>query len=241
MNPIKKKDPYKKSSQLKADARQSLLGNLSICIWSIVICLLLNSLILGITANFTLGNAAINFIVNFLITLVVSTFTGLIELGLMSIFLDLQFGQIPHFSELFLCFRNGSDKAVLISLFLNGIPSVLLIPASIMLSVQNLSEAVQIVLVIVQAICLVLQIAFFLNFQILPFLFLDFPNLRARELIRESRRVMKGHKKRLLYIFISFIPLFLLGLLSFGIADLWVLAYFFATLAAFYRDLMTAK
>lgn len=241
MNPLKKNDPYKTSSRLKADARQSLLGNLSICVWSIVICLLLNSVIAGITANVTLPNAVADFIVNFLITLVVSTFTGLIELGLMSIFLDLQFGQIPHFSDLFLCFRNGSDRAVLISLFLNGIPNVLLIPLSLLISIQKPSVTARAVLIILTAVCAVLLIGFMLSYLILPFLFLDFPDLRAAELIRQSRRVMRGHKKRLLYILISFVPLFLLGALSFGIADLWVTAYLCATLAAFYRDLMTAK
>lgn len=237
----KNNDKYKKSSQLKADARRSLLGNLSISVWSIVICLLLNSLIVGITSNFTLKNAAANFIVNFLITIVVATFTGLIEIGLMSIFLDLQFGQIPHFSDLFFCFRNGSDRAVIVSLFLNGIPNLLLIPVYLLFYVGKPSGVFLIVDGIAAAVCLILLFAFFLNFTVLPFLFLDFPNLRAGELIRQSRRIMHGHRRRLLYILISFIPLYLLSALSFGIAGLWVTAYLCATLAAFYRDLMTAK
>ena len=44
---------------------------------------------------------------------------------------------------------------------------------------------------------------------------------------------------RLLKLYLSFIPLYFLGVLSFGIAGMWVISYSKAAVAAFYRDLMS--
>ena len=51
-------------------------------------------------------------------------------------------------------------------------------------------------------------------------------------------RLMKGNMGRLFYIEVSFIPLFLLGVLSLGIGLLWITPYLNATLANFFLDLM---
>ena len=53
-----------------------------------------------------------------------------------------------------------------------------------------------------------------------------------------SRQIMKGHKGRLFYISISFLPLYLLGIFSFFIAFLWLLPYTNTVMANFYMDLM---
>ena len=71
------------------------------------------------------------------------------------------------------------------------------------------------------------------------YLFLDYPEYSAGELIRGSVRMIKGHKMRLLKLYLSFIPLYFLGVLSFGIAGMWVISYSKAAVAAFYRDLMS--
>ena len=43
---------------------------------------------------------------------------------------------------------------------------------------------------------------------------------------------------RLLKLYLSFIPLYFLGVLSFGVAGMWVISYSKAAVAAFYRDIM---
>lgn len=49
---------------------------------------------------------------------------------------------------------------------------------------------------------------------------------------------MVHHKGRLFYLNVSFIPLFLLGILSFGLAFLWILPYMTATETEFFLDLI---
>ena len=78
-----------------------------------------------------------------------------------------------------------------------------------------------------------------LQFSMANYLLVDFPDYEIPELLQTSIKIMKGHRLRLLYIMVGFIPLFLLGFLSFGIGNLWVLSYFRMTLTEFYLDLMS--
>lgn len=73
------------------------------------------------------------------------------------------------------------------------------------------------------------------------YLMQDFPEYSAAQLLRFAPRLMKGHKARLFYIQLSFIPLMLLSLVSCGIGFLWVYPYMEATYANFYLDLMRKR
>ena len=53
-----------------------------------------------------------------------------------------------------------------------------------------------------------------------------------------SRRIMKGHRARLFYIQVSFLPLALLCMFTMGIGLLWLYPYMNSTLTHFYLDLM---
>ena len=70
------------------------------------------------------------------------------------------------------------------------------------------------------------------------FLLQDFPQYSAKELMKMSCQIMKGHKGRLFYIAVSFLPLYLLSAFSFFIAFFWLVPYTNAVMANFYMDLM---
>ena len=54
------------------------------------------------------------------------------------------------------------------------------------------------------------------------------------EAITLSRKMMDGHKMDLFLLFLSFIGWFILVLITFGIAGIWVYPYFYATITNFY-------
>ena len=83
--------------------------------------------------------------------------------------------------------------------------------------------------VIVMAVLIYFQAFFLLH---------DFPNYSAAELLSLSRKLMNGSKCRFFYLLASFIPLMLLGELSYGIAYLWLLPYMCTTIAEFFLDLI---
>jgi len=65
----------------------------------------------------------------------------------------------------------------------------------------------------------------------------DNPNMSASDAITESRRMMDGHKFRLFCLQLSFFGWILLGIITFGIAMLFVAPYMQTAQAAFYEDL----
>ena len=67
------------------------------------------------------------------------------------------------------------------------------------------------------------------------FLIADFPEMSSAQVLRTSVRMMKGHRWRLFVMELSFLPLYFLSLLSFGIAALWVFSYEAASTASFYK------
>lgn len=78
------------------------------------------------------------------------------------------------------------------------------------------------------------------SYALTPYLLKDHPELKFNAAIEESMRLMSGNKMRLFLLDLSFIGWFLLGIITFGIAFLWVTPYWNTARAAFYEDLMKA-
>lgn len=72
------------------------------------------------------------------------------------------------------------------------------------------------------------------------YLLLDFPKYSTLQLLKTSIQIMKGHKGRLFFINLSFLPLILLGVFSI-VGLLWVYPYMQITTALFYLDLMNPR
>ena len=77
------------------------------------------------------------------------------------------------------------------------------------------------------------------SYALTPYLLKDHPELKFNAAIEESMRLMSGNKMRLFLLDLSFIGWFLLGLITFGIAFLWITPYWNTARAAFYEDLMS--
>ena len=68
----------------------------------------------------------------------------------------------------------------------------------------------------------------------------DHPEMTAMEALRESRRLMQGHKMDYFLLQMSFYGWFLLGVLCFGIGTLWASAYLSTANAVFYEELIAS-
>ena len=76
-----------------------------------------------------------------------------------------------------------------------------------------------------------------LAYSMAPYLLSEHPELRVNEAIDLSQKMMKGNKWRFFCLQLSFIGWILLGVLTLGIAMLWVNPYMEVSCAAFYREL----
>jgi uncharacterized membrane protein len=75
-----------------------------------------------------------------------------------------------------------------------------------------------------------------LAYKMTPYIMAENPNMGANEAITLSKKMMKGNKENLFYLYLTFIGWSLLCLLTLGIGFLWLLPYMSVTEAAFYRD-----
>ena len=66
------------------------------------------------------------------------------------------------------------------------------------------------------------------------FILAENKGMSVLEAITLSRKMMDGHKMDLFLLFLSFIGWFLLVVITFGIAGIWVYPYFYATVTNFY-------
>lgn len=77
-------------------------------------------------------------------------------------------------------------------------------------------------------------------YAMVPYLLRDYPELTAKEALRTSREMMRGHKWDLFVLDLTFIGWYLLGIFTLGIAYLWIMPYQYTAHAHYYEDLKAA-
>lgn len=83
-------------------------------------------------------------------------------------------------------------------------------------------------------------IIFSYSFSMAFYVINDHPEMTAMEALRESRRLMNGHKMQYFILNLSFIGWMLLGSLCFGVGTLWATAYMSTANAVFYEELLAS-
>lgn len=236
---------FKSSAELKASARERLLGHYG----TVIGAFLLNGVISGtatIAVSLVVDLSTISgTVLYYAIMFLVSVLTGLFTSGNAYLYLKLICGHPVSVADLFYGFRLCPDKAVAMQAWIALITYIGSLPQIILnyLMMTNLNHSDRAIkLMLPYALSLILSgvvtVMLTLFYAQAFFLLHDFPQYTAKELLRKSRRLMVHHKGRLFYLYVSFLPLMLLGLLSWGLALLWVIPYIAATEAAFFLDLI---
>ena len=210
--------------------------------------LLASDLILNTISLFTTTayNSTLGIIIGVIISFILTIFGTILSVGQCSFYLNIACEQPYHFSDLFTGFKIHPDKTIITQVIIQLLTLLPLIPAIIVMFITTAFYAQKIVISFLVA-CFLLIIGagiswwISLRFSQVYYLLLDFPDYSAMDLLKMSWKLMKGNVGRLLYIQVSFIPLTLAGLLSFGIGLLFVQPYQNMTYTLFYLDLMQAN
>ncbi len=242
---------FKSSAELKASAREHLLGHYSTAIGAYV----LMGLIVGMVSLFVsfliTPTTIFRTVLYYAIMFLVSTLTGLFTSGLSYLYLKLACGRPASVGDLFYGFQLCPDKAIIMQAWITlltyiaNLPMIIVsyqiyqIPAGWDVSLyserlMNLMLPFSLSVILSGVVSVILSLLYAQAF----FLLHDFPQYSAKELLQKSRRLMVHHKGRLFYLCVSFIPLILLSFLSWGLALLWVMPYMMATETEFFLDLI---
>ena len=184
-------------------------------------------------------------VIYYAIMFLVSVLTGLFSSGSAYLYLKLICGRPVSVGDLFYGFPLCPDKAIIIQAwitlitYLSSLPQIIL-NCLILANITNTDKILRYMLPYALSMILsgVVSVMLSLFYAQTYFLLHDFPQYTAKELLQKSRRLMVHHKGRLFYLYVSFLPLMLLGLLSCGLAMLWIIPYMAATEAEFFLDLI---
>lgn len=234
---------YKSSAELKSLAKGDLLGKYGTAIPVFLVYFML-SWILNMILAFVADTSSIpGIVVYYILTFLGSLFTSILLLGTYRFYMNLVSGRQYKVTDVFYGFKYHPDKMILITLIQTLLILLCMVPCIVFLILYFVTDNVMLLLA-----ATILGIIGFaggtiinLNLSQAYYLLLEFPAYSAKELLKASRDLMKGHKGRLFYIQISFLPLALLACLSCGIALLWIMPYMQATYTHFYFDIIRGR
>lgn len=194
-------------SELKQNAKDRLKNNWGLAIGIIIVCTLI-SCIPNLLAEIDSESFAISIIIP-IITLVI---TGPLTIGQCKFFINLANRSNPKFSDLWYGFNN----------MLRAIGVTLLVGVIVFIGS---------ILFIIPGIILA-----FMYSQVY-YIMAENPEMSIMNCLKESSRIMKGHKMDLFILELSFLGWGILMVITLGIAGLYVLPYYNATLTNFYLEI----
>ena len=205
--------------------------------------LLASDLIVSTLSLFTTTNtnSYTGILIGFLINFIIVLFGTILTVGQCSFYLNIACNGPYQFSDLFTGFKVHPDKTIITQLIIQLLTTLPILPG-VGLLLYSFRAYNIIVVFLLGCFLLILGAGISwwisLKYSQVYYLLLDFPDYSSKELLKMSWKLMKGNVGRLLYLQVSFIPMTLAGLLSFGIGLLFVLPYQNMTYTLFYLDLI---
>ncbi len=240
MGDYKPMNTYKSSAELKGLSKDQLFGHYGTAIGAVLLVAITTLFVTYLPSMLISARNIPELIIYYMISFIVSLLTGILASGEAYLYLKLICGQPVSAGDVFYGFRSYPDKAILLQFVLSSLTYVCSAPALVFYYLYLTTYhtyyilLMSITFVIGMAILIVISLMLSQVFYLLQ----DFPQYSAKELMKLSCQIMKGHKGRLFYISISFLPLYLLGAFSFFIAYLWLIPYSNTVMTNFYMDLM---
>lgn len=245
---------YKTSSELKNIAREKLSGKygsamlvtpviqcaLAIAVSIPIVIMLMIPFVITAMVDHSEPNILFLTLAMYLVMFPLTMLFGVLNTGVSLFYLNIACGRKHSVADLFYGFRTQFKKSLALSAVVTISSYVCLLPYQIFNCLHSMNPRTEwLILMIISYIAgMLIYIPIQLSLSQCFYLLLDFPGHSVKELLQLSMQAMKGHKKRLLYIQLSFIPVQFLCILSCYIGYLWVIPYMNMTNALFFLDIM---
>lgn len=244
---------YKKPYELKNLAKDKLQGRYGAAVLILFLYSLITtsvSLFITMLANMTSATVyaltgspsavtAITIVFE-LINLAAVIVLGILQAGITLFFLNIACDQPYATGNLFYSFKKDSGKALTLSAAVGLCNAVCLYPSQYCLSAYMNTRNAQVLYIacILMLIGFCVYVPISLGLSQVFYLMLDYPGRTAKETLALSFQVMRGNKGRLFYLQLSFLPMMILCICSFGIGFLWLNPYMHMTYSYFFLDIM---
>lgn len=225
-------------SMIKATARDRLIGRYGTTIGAAILLLLIQVLVSDAVIIMVSPDNIITYIVYLFTVLLVDVLFGVFYSGVAYLYMNVVYAQPARTSDIFHGFKMHPDKALMIQVPFALASFVQTVPISIMRNFLRGQEGSSIYMAMIgltlvgTIMSIIVKLIYAQSFYLLQ----DFPDKSAGEILGISARIMKGNKWRLVKMYLSFIPIIILGALTLFLPLLWVDSYIEASRAAFYQD-----
>lgn len=234
---------HKSNAVLKDLAKEKLTGKFSHALFALFLVDMISRTVSSVAASFLPSGGLFWSIVALLFTSLISVFLGILQTGIAYFFLNVACNRTHSYSNIVYGFQECSEKSIKISAVHTIANTICLLPYQILLLLflQTFRYTYLAIACIALIIGYIILTPLSLAISQAYYLLLDFPDASAEDIIKTSIRIMKGHKLRLFLLDLSFLPLYLLCILTFGIGFLWLHPYMRMTYTLFFLDLMNPE
>lgn len=234
---------YKSRKELKALARKQMQGRYKTLIGAFILQTIITFLLETTVQTLFPSNDFLSNLFYFAISLAVSAFLGAVTAGMTFVSMAVACGMNCKASDIYRSFQANPGKAVWLQLPIAIIYMLCTLPANLMSLLTPLDVyASQLgTILILNGLGIIAASLFSLPFSLVFYMYWDFPEYNAKYILKRSIDLMSGNYMRYLGLQLSFLPLELLSILSFGIGSLWVTPYINITNANFYLNLMAKR
>lgn len=234
---------HKSSAQLKALAKEQLMGKYGIAVGVSLLYMLITYVTTEISSIFLFIPGIVGTILYYISVLAITVFTGIFAYGLNFAFLKIACGVPAKLNDVYIGFQ-ANTKEILKAQFVRALIAFIpCIPCYVFNEVVDVNQNPNLIGVYFLLFGVGMLGEFFVTliYNQTFFIMLDFPDYDAKRALAFSRELMKGNKGRYIYLLVSFIPLYILGICTCCIGLLWVVPYMQTTMAHFYLDLIQNK
>lgn len=229
--------------ELKCRAREAMKGNYLVPILAAVSIALLTSSIMFIVTLLFGGDSTLSLVLSQLASLIVSLIMSVFTAGICCMYLNIGRKKPYSMNDIFCMFHRDPDRVIVVCFVLTLINMLCSIPVYMVQGLVTQADTPEKILkvfpVIFGAMCLssVLSLFATMPFAFSYMLLVDDPEMGAGAALRGSIAMLRGNKMRLCRLYVSFIGMGVLVVLSGFVAGLWVEAYMQATMIQFYMEL----
>jgi len=230
---------YKNPAELKSQARVHMFGRYGVTvrayIWMNVILLILSWLFASM--NNSGAGSLISLIIFYAIRFIIS---GVFTSSLAYMYLNIGSDMPAYASMIFYAFKNQTDKAVLVCMVIDGLQLITCLPLIVAYMLYKNTPQTAFIVMMAAGVLIAIIGILYITVLFLPAYYLihDFPDRGFTEILSLCPKIMKGHMSKAAMLYLSFIPLFLVEIISLGAAAPWVDSYLNASVCELYLDIM---
>ena len=227
------------NKKLKGAARRMMMGHYRLPVFSVLLGFLLSSIIYNIFVNTNRTMSDLALTLNIIALIAISLISSLMRAGRFRMYLNIERRRVFGFESIWHAFTNKTGAYLSAAFMYIAIELSCMIPGSVFLVLWRYEMTPNPTMMLILCIVLYIMGAIMTIILLLPlsFVYIVLSDIRMstfRDALRASRNLSKGRMKKLFLLYVSFIGVYFLSVLSFGLGFLWTMPYVGASLVTLY-------